>query len=245
MGRPTHRAKQGSWPVSVGILLFCGLGCQRSPLVDGLPAELNCSSCHGSKENAAPPQAVNGLTSTTDIAVGAHQAHVNKGAISGSVACEECHPAVTLMDGDAHPDPLSRGTVIEFGPLAQTGGATPAWNRTTGTCTNTYCHGGSLPGTFTPAPPHWTKVDGSQVKCNSCHDNTPAGLGASHPFHVAYTCDTCHANVVSANLTTILDPNLHVDGQVDVRMAAGTWDSAAKTCADTTDACHGSGSIPW
>jgi predicted CxxxxCH...CXXCH cytochrome family protein len=245
MGSRSHRATRGTWPFLVGILLFCGLGCQRSPLGDGLPAKMNCNSCHGSPKNAAPPQAVNGATSTSDIGVGAHQTHVNEGAIAGPVGCDECHGEMpTVMDGNAHPDPLSGGTVMKSGPLAQTGGANPAWDRTKGTCTNVYCHGATLAGTSTPAPPRWTKVDGSQIKCNSCHANTPAGLGATHPFHSAYTCDTCHANVASAGLT-ILDPYLHVDGLIDVSMAAGTWDPVAKTCADTTDACHGSGSIPW
>jgi predicted CxxxxCH...CXXCH cytochrome family protein len=148
------------------------------------------------------------------------------------------------MNGDDHPDPLSRGTVMAFGPLAQSGGAAPAWDRTSATCTNTYCHGATLAGTSTPAAPRWTKVDGSQMKCNSCHANSPGGLAGSHQPHAAYTCDTCHANVASADLT-ILDPYLHVDGQVDVSMAAGTWDPVVKSCSDTTVACHGSGSIPW
>jgi predicted CxxxxCH...CXXCH cytochrome family protein len=226
-----------------GILLFCGLGCQRSPLGDGLPSKLNCYSCHGSKKNSAPPLAVNGATSTSDIAVGAHQSHVNEGAIAGLIVCEECHGEMpTVMDGDYHPDPLSRGTVMEFGPLAQTGGAAPDWHRTTRTCTNTYCHGATLPGSFPLAPPIWTKVDGSQIKCDSCHGEVPADLGNSHPLHTAYTCDTCHANVVSAGLT-ILDPYLHVDGLVDVSMASGTWDPVTRTCAGTANGCHGSN--PW
>jgi predicted CxxxxCH...CXXCH cytochrome family protein len=149
------------------------------------------------------------------------------------------------MNGDAHPDPLARGTVTQFlGPLAQTGGATPAWNRTKETCTNTYCHGATLPGTFKPAAPLWTKVDGSQIKCNSCHGVLPADLGGSHPLHTAYTCDTCHTRVTSADLT-ITHRDLHVDGEVDVSMAVGTWDPVTRTCADTDTAsgCHGSN--PW
>jgi predicted CxxxxCH...CXXCH cytochrome family protein len=148
------------------------------------------------------------------------------------------------MDGDHHPDPLARGTVMEFGPLAQTDGATPAWNRTKETCTNAYCHGATLPGTFKPAAPLWTKVDGSQIKCNSCHGVLPADLGGSHPLHTAYTCDTCHTRVTSADLT-ITHRDLHVDGEVDVSMAVGTWDPVTRTCADTDTAngCHGSN--PW
>jgi predicted CxxxxCH...CXXCH cytochrome family protein len=239
------RCPMRPWPLLAGILLVCIPACDRHPLGDGLPAELSCTSCHGSENNAAPPRAVNGATSTAVIAVGAHQSHVNQGAIAGPVGCEECHPMPTLMDGDHHPDPLSGGTVVQFiGPIATTGGASPVWDPTKGICTNVYCHGANLAGTSTPKPPRWTKVDGSQIKCDSCHANTPTGLGASHPFHANYTCNTCHANVASANLT-IVDPSLHVDGKNEVNMAAGTWDAVAKSCADTTDACHGSGSIPW
>jgi len=54
-----------------GILVLAELGCQRSPLGDGLPGKLDCSSCHGNKDNAAPPLALNGSTSTSDIGVGA------------------------------------------------------------------------------------------------------------------------------------------------------------------------------
>ncbi|HJX62488.1 MAG TPA: CxxxxCH/CxxCH domain-containing protein [Polyangia bacterium] len=226
------------------VLLSCELSCQRSPLTDGLPAKLDCSSCHGNQDNAAPPLALNGATSTSDIGVGAHQGHMTGGAISAPVACEECHPVPTLMDGDHHPPPLPRPTEMIFGPLAQTGGATPAWNRSKETCTNTYCHGATLPGTFKPAAPLWTKVDGSQIKCNSCHGVLPADLGGSHPLHTAYTCDTCHTRVTSADLT-ITHRSLHVDGEVDVSMAAGTWDPETRTCADTDTAngCHGSN--PW
>jgi predicted CxxxxCH...CXXCH cytochrome family protein len=228
--------------ILAGILLLCGLGCQRSPLHDGLPAQLNCSSCHGGPDNSAPPLALDGATRTSDIGVGAHQAHMTGGSISAPVACEECHPVPTLMDGNSHPDPFSGPTLVEFGPLAQTGGAAPAWSRATGTCTNTYCHGATLVGSFTPTPPRWTKVDDSQIQCDSCHGISPADLGGSHPLHSAYSCDTCHPRVVRADLT-INHRNLHVDGQIDVSMAAGSWDPETRTCADTAGECHGSN--PW
>jgi predicted CxxxxCH...CXXCH cytochrome family protein len=228
--------------VMAGILLSCGLGCKGSPLDTGLPAEFNCSSCHGGPDNAAPPLALDGATSTSDIGVGAHQSHMTGGSISAPVACEECHPVPTLMNGDDHPDPLSRGTVMTFGPIAQSGGANPVWNRAAKTCTNTYCHGATLPGSFKPALPLWTKVDGSQIKCDSCHAILPDGLGGSHPLHSAYSCDTCHPRVVTPDLT-INHRNLHVTGLTDVSMAAGDWDPTTRTCANTPDGCHGS--IPW
>src|SRR5512145_1278604 len=65
------------------VLLITNPGCQRSQLTDGLPAETDCSSCHGAAGNAAPPRALNGSDSTTDIGVGAHQSHMLGSEIAG------------------------------------------------------------------------------------------------------------------------------------------------------------------
>jgi predicted CxxxxCH...CXXCH cytochrome family protein len=190
---------------------------------------------------------VNSATSTTDIGVGAHQAHLNPGPdpIAGPVACTECHVVPAALNYAEHPSPIPGPATMSFGPLARTAGANSAWDRTSATCANTYCHGSTLEGSTTPAPPNWTTVDGSQIMCNSCHGDWPELLGASHPFHIAYTCDTCHARVVVAGMMTIRNPDLHIDGKVDVSMAVGTWDPVAKSCADMPSACHSSGSIPW
>jgi predicted CxxxxCH...CXXCH cytochrome family protein len=236
MRHPTRRA-------IVGILFFfCGLGCDRHPLVDGLPDKLDCSSCHGSSNNAAPPKAVDGETSTDYIGVGAHQTHLNGGSIAGPVACTECHVVPAAIDLLEHPAPIPAPATIAFGQLARTAGANPTWDHDSATCTNTYCHGVTLGSTNAPAPPLWTEVDGSQITCTSCHANSPSDLDASHPFHGSYTCDTCHAKV-TADGVTILAPDLHINGQPDVSMAAGTWDPVARSCANTD--CHGSGSISW
>ena len=240
MGRPLARTTRSPWPFWAGMLLLCGLGCQRHPLGDGLPAKMDCSSCHGGPDNAAPPRAVNGATSTADIRIGAHQSHMKAGQVSHPVACEECHVVPTLTNTPDHPDPLSRPAAVSFGTLAKTSQASPAWDRTKATCANSYCHGATLWGGDTRPAPHWTKVDGSQLKCDACHSNPPGD--SSHAVHTDYTCDTCHGSVVAAN-ATILNPDLHVNGHIDVAMSIGTWDPAAKTCAATS--CHGSGSIAW
>jgi hypothetical protein len=48
---------------------------------------------------------------------------------------------------------------------------------------------------------------------------------------------------VTSDGVTILAPDLHINGQPDVSMAAGTWDPVDRSCANTD--CHGSGSISW
>jgi len=242
----------------VEMVLAGGLGCQRHSLSDGLPSEINCSSCHGGPDNAAPPRAVNGDTDTTTIGVGAHQSHLNSAdPISAPVACSECHVVPAELNIDAHPNLIPGPATMSFGPLAKTAGAQPTWDRAAATCSNTYCHGATLPAPPAPAPsapnppfpksgpPLWTLVDNSQSNCFSCHGSSPDQLGESHPFHIAYTCDNCHARVVVVGMMTIRNPNLHIDGKIDVSMETGTWDPGTKSCANMPDACHGSGSVNW
>jgi predicted CxxxxCH...CXXCH cytochrome family protein len=234
--------------LTLAFVLAGGLGCQRHPLADGLPAKIDCSSCHGGPDNAAPPLAVNGATSTDDIGVGAHQSHLNPPSpdpISAPLACSECHVVPATLNDDQHPNLIPGPATMAFGPLAKSAGAKPAWDRGSATCTNTYCHGSTLAGSTTPVPPVWTTVDNSQTNCFSCHGDWPDLLGASHPFHVAYTCDTCHARVVVAGMMTIRNPSLHIDGKIDVSMATGTWDPVATSCAKMPSACHSPGSIRW
>ena len=99
-------------------------------VVEALP--LACTSCHGDSsrvsaqgadpnQHAAPPIGTTGSTLSTDLAVGAHLAHVNPGpnAVTNPLACADCHPVPTTT---GHSD----GTVqVAFGPLAQSQGSMP------------------------------------------------------------------------------------------------------------------------
>jgi len=204
--------------VLYGVLLVMSAGCERSQLSDGLPAQTDCSSCHGAVGNAAPPRALNGSDSTADIGVGAHQIHMLGSDIAGPVACSECHPLPTDML--THPDVNGGRTEMTFGPLASreaaercgnctASGATPEWDRTTATCKNTYCHGATLSGAANRAAPIWTVVNGSQRRCSSCRGNPPA---SPHPTGA---CESCHGDV-SGPGSSIKDPTRHVDGVIDV-----------------------------
>ena len=65
------------------------------------------------------------------------------------------------------------------------------------------------PGQKTRLSPIWTKVDGSQRSCFSCHGFPPAG---DHPASIL--CETCHGDVAGPG-GTIKTPARHIDGVLD------------------------------
>lgn len=223
--------------IATGLLCW---GCERTNLSDGLPDKQDCSSCHGRAGDPAPPVAVNGSSSTSDIGVGAHQAHLVAGKVSKPVACAECHvvPSNVLN----HPDPLGRPATVTFGSQASHSGAAPTWNRDQASCSNTYCHGSTLPESSTRKAPLWTRVDGSQRSCTSCHGNPPGG---AHPANTK--CELCHSAVMSAG-GVFKSIALHINGKVDFAVAgyhpAGYTDPTlhgADTNLGKSDcrSCHG------
>jgi predicted CxxxxCH...CXXCH cytochrome family protein len=151
---------------------------------------LTCTSCHGTAVNAAPPVATRGETATTARAVGAHQAHVQGGALGAPVACATCHAVPTAM---LHADGAAQVLL-------------PGWDPITGSCASTYCHG-SFPGGNVANAPSWTVVDGSQVACGSCH-GVPAAPHTSSP-----ACGNCHPGYTASSVNAAT----HVDGDVDVK----------------------------
>jgi len=208
--------------------------CERSALNDGLPATLDCTACHGSKINAAPPKAVDGSESTSSIGVGAHQGHLVAGHVAVPVACAECHRLPT--DLLTHPDTLNRPATVVFGEKAQLYGAAPAWNRATARCTNTYCHGAKLSDASARPDPIWNLVDGTQRSCRSCHGYPPAG---NHPQSDA--CSDCHGEVVNPD-GTIKNLSRHVDGNVDFFVPV--VDAGAGSTGDSGAVDSGSGGGP-
>jgi predicted CxxxxCH...CXXCH cytochrome family protein len=199
---------------ALGIALFslAAAACTRSPLADGLPAHTDCTGCHGQNNDPTPPPAVDGTFSMEHIGVGAHQVHMSGSKLAGPVACSECHVLPTVANGTDHPDPLGRPAPVVFGPLASRESAMPVWNRSALTCSGTYCHGTTLRGGNERPPPVWTRVDGSQLKCDSCHGNPPC---CTHPQD--NHCEDCHGDVVGAG-GVITNPSLHVDGFVEIGM---------------------------
>lgn len=185
-------------------------------------AGLSCTSCHGSGTSPAPPLGTHGETSTADRAVGAHQSHVQAGPFARALACGECHVVPTST---GHAD----GTVrVTFGTLATAGGATPQWNGAS--CSATYCHG-NFSGGVTRNAPEWTKVDGTQAACGTCHAQQPGSGHHSTHRSEGIGCGRCHTGYSS----TTVNAALHVNGSKDLDPATG-WSPTSRSCAN---ACHG------
>jgi len=191
---------------------------------------LACTGCHGGvdSESGAPPLGLRGETHTTQLAVGAHTAHLSDGTLADAFACDECHvvPSDIAVPGHIDADSIAE---ITWGPLA---GSSSNWNRVTATCNSTYCHGNFTGGTASNAPV-WTGSD--QAACGSCHDvgSDPASLGWKHDYHVntaGLSCGECHAATIDT-LLNIIDIAMHVNGAVD------TLTRDTTVCAQ----CHGDG----
>ena len=162
-----------------------------------------CNSCHGSALNAAPPSGTRGESLTTTLAVGAHQQHLAAGGVSNPIACSECHIPPASM---SHKDGTAQ---VTFGTLAATGGALPAWNRSTASCSASYCHG-QFPGGNTFNAPVWTVVNGTQAACGTCHGAPPPP-----PHDPSTNCAACHPGYTA----TSVDLAQHLNGRVDVTMS--------------------------
>jgi predicted CxxxxCH...CXXCH cytochrome family protein len=205
-------------------------------VVDVDQSALNCNSCHGDgtrvgiagadpKQTSAPPLGTKGETLTTDLAVGAHQAHLNKTDYKATpTQCADCHAVPT---SNTHSDGVIQ---VVFGAFAKTGGVTPAWNSTAGTCTSSYCHGNFTGGTTTFAPV-WT---GGALACGSCHSDPPktGRHGGDHS-----NCANCHGSGYTKG--SAVDKTYHMNGKVDYAVAGGkltTYDPTTLVC---TNSCHG------
>ncbi len=178
-----------------------------------------CTDCHGQAGRtgadpliaAAPPVGPAGERDTTDLAVGAHQAHLVAGNVSAPIACAECHAVPTSLD---HADGVAQ---VTFGPSATRGRLPARWDASTANCAAVYCHGATLPGGLATSPV-WTRVDGTQRRCDSCHGNPPP---APHPPDT--DCATCHPGTVDAGGAILVANGLHLNGKVDVHYHPDGW----------------------
>ncbi len=183
--------------------------------------ELNCSSCHGSDQNPAPPLDTQGNSEITAIGVGAHQVHLAGGANSRPVACPECHTVPQKFGDPGHIDDPPAEVI--FTGVATSQGRSPNWDRTVKKCSDAWCHGPSQAGTDSP---EWTSTAGN-LSCTTCHGAPPP---APHPQMT--NCNFCHGDVIDTDNQTIKNRDLHVNGVVDVVLPT------------TCNACHGSAANP-
>ncbi|MBN2358473.1 MAG: CxxxxCH/CxxCH domain-containing protein [Deltaproteobacteria bacterium] len=180
--------------------------------VDGkVDVTSGCTRCHGSSEGPAPPVDLQGNSETSAIGVGAHQSHLRAGQYRQAIACGECHLVPAALVARGHVDGLGPAEV-RFGTdaLARADGATPTWQRegSTPNCSDVYCHGATLGGGLITEPV-WTRVDGSQVGCGTCH-----GLPPPPPHPDDGDCAQCHSRTVSSDGTIDVAGGAHIDGTV-------------------------------
>lgn len=190
----------------------------------------SCTACHGdasrATNQAAPPVDTQGRTLATDRGVGSHQTHLFGKLITDGVGCADCHTVPTTVDH-------VNGTVEVA--LKVPGTATPSgtFDATTGTCSNTYCHGNLPHNPRAGNSPVWNAIWG-QGTCSKCH---AAQMGSdftdAHQVHNAakYACAACHP--ASGNLPS---SGTHVNGTIDILSTLQY--TAGRTC---TTACHTAG----
>jgi len=190
---------------------------------------VDCTECHGSGGNPAPPLGLGGETSTTQPAVGAHRLHLRDTAIRKAVPCSECHRVPAAIDSPGHFD----GPVLVWGPLASARGSTPAWDGQAARCSGVYCHGGNpaiTGGSLTE--PSWTYAAEPdftlppQQSCTGCH-----GWPPPPPHPQLTTCDGCHGTTVLPDGTIDVAGGKHLNGVVDFGGSGG----GSLAC----DSCHG------
>ncbi len=179
--------------------------CHDAALPAGVTSwKTNCVMCHGGTANqtGAPPKATWGNSADT-VRIGAHAAHVGAThGLAAPVTCSSCHaiPGDALAAGH-----IDDGTAeVAFSGVAVQGTTTAAWTRGTATCSNTYCHGMTLPG-GTAKNPIWTTTDGSQIACGSCHGAPPPP-----PHAQSADCGACHAGFTATTAASAT----HIDGTV-------------------------------
>lgn len=196
-----------------------------------------CDSCHGSAGDPSPPVDTLGNTSSAARGVGAHRSHLGPSDRYKEVTCSECHRVPTGLTSVGHVDtPLPAELTFSGARASGT-----SWNGSS--CSGSYCHGATLAAGGSATQPQWTKVDGSQATCSSCHGAPPP---PPHPNDAS--CQNCHGQVVGAG-QTITNPALHIDGALEVdSVHPPGWDAREQhgyqvdqkgvaSCA--TASCHG------
>ena len=186
----------------------------------------DCNTCHGSAKNDAPPPDLAGNSETTNIGVGAHQAHLQNNDITNatSAGCSLCHSVPDNYKDSGHLDETDNAEILFNVFVTDSGNVASTWNHSTASCNNTYCHGAFkfdkdassnqwvyLDSVIIGNNPEmiWTNVGTGQADCGSCHGLPPTGHGDYT------TCHTCHIGVVDAD-RNIIDKSKHINGKIDI-----------------------------
>ena len=194
----------------------------RSRHVDGVVdvtlGATTCTTCHGDV-NPAPPVDTEGQRGkTTAAGVGAHQTHVRGTARSRAVPCGECHIVPNAVLDPGHLDSSATRRRSRLSGVALRARRHPSL-REQGTAANRlelltaplFPNGDPSGGSNTA--PTWTRVDGTEAACGSCHGIPPP---PPHP-NPGNPCHYCHQNMAEDDLT-FTHPELHVDGIVTFQL---------------------------
>jgi predicted CxxxxCH...CXXCH cytochrome family protein len=205
----------------------------------------NCTMCHGGTDSqtGAPPRATWGNAGDA-LRVGAHTAHGAGGALAPAFDCAVCHvkPVDAFATGHLGAGPAE----VRFSGLAVRGAA-PSWDRTSGTCSNVYCHGATLAG-GTHTAPSWTGA-AAEVSCGTCHGAPPP---SPHPAAADLrACAACHPETMAAD-GTVIPPSQggkHLDGLLQAsgghpaawtdRASPGFHAFSANRSIASCQTCHG------
>lgn len=191
-----------------------------------------CNTCHGNFNDPtkiAPPKDLAGNSATTFKGVGAHANHLYTNSIGKTVECETCHKVPSSLNTSGHLDGNLPAEIALSGLAIFNAASNANYNYSNVTCGNTYCHGNfeferdsastayqfaysgsKMEGNERSV--QWTKVDGSELLCGTCHGLPPTG-------HVNFgglsTCVNCHQGVVNAQ-GQIIDKTKHINGVKNV-----------------------------
>jgi hypothetical protein len=187
----------------------------------------NCTYCHGDQatDQSAPPRDLKNQTDPLMMTFKPHAQHLLNDH-HGDWDCQQCHiKPVDVMSLNHIFDDTYGKAEVDFSQGLSAEGVYEG----EGKCSNLYCHG---TGRVNGAYEHLSTTP----SCTTCHPNT--SLGGHHGKHLreGVRCDECHADTVSGQ--TIIDKNLHVNGQKDVVFGAGQMSRNQNTCTGT---CHGEG----
>lgn len=200
----------------------------------------DCTFCHGDRAEgiAAPPRDIDGTTLRELISFRAHREHVSE-RNHAPYDCSQCHekPTNVLSPGHIFDDPTPGRAEVRFeGGLSAQGVYLGS-----GQCSDLYCHGNGRAGS--PGALGSYGHDLERPSCTRCHPGASSGrdgwarMSGEHEEHLreGFGCIECHAGTVGADGQTIIGPELHVNGRIDVVFSEPAMTRGPGGCSGT---CH-------